>query len=74
MIPHYPKKEKCCELFVDGVSVKFSYAPRGIKVSTHTFDTLIESYENSWGTMVTLRTPGTSATKETSLLISSHSL
>ena len=45
MIPHYPKKENSCELFVDGVSTKFSYAPRGIRVSTHTFDTLSESYE-----------------------------
>ena len=54
--------------------MKFSCASRDIKVSTHTFHTLFKSYENSWGTMVTLQTPGTSAAKETSLLTSSHFL
>jgi len=65
-----------CELNVDGVSMKFSKAPEGIKVSTHIFHTLrfVESYENSWGTMVSLRTMGPSAAKETSLLTSSHFL
>jgi len=36
------------ELLVDGVSMKFSSAPNGIKVSTHTFHhVLFESYQNS---------------------------
>ena len=68
MIRHCSSKHRSCELLVDGVPVKFSYAPNGIKVSTHTFHTLFEAYENSWGTMVTLRTPRASAAKETSLL------
>ena len=66
MIRHCPSKQQSYELLMDGVSMKFSYTPNGIKVSTFTFDTLFESYENSWGTMVTLRTPRTSAAKETS--------
>jgi len=74
MIRHCPSKYHSCELFVDGVSMKFSYAPNDMKVSTHTIDTLFEAYENSWGTMVTLQTPRTSATKETSLLTSSYYL
>ena len=64
------KAQDSYELHVDGVSVKFSKAPKGIKVSTHVFHTLLESYENSWGTMVALRTARTSAAKETSLLTS----
>ena len=59
-------------LRVDGVSMEFSPAPEGVKASTHTFHTLFEkAYESSWETMVTLRTPRTSAAKETSLLTSS---
>ena len=69
MIRDYPMKARdICELDVDGVSMKFSKAPKGIKVSTHIFLTLLESYGNSWGTMVALRTARTSAAKETSLL------
>ena len=74
MIRHCPSERDSRELLVDGVSMKFSYATNGIKVSTHTFYTLFESYENSWGTMVTIRTPRTSAAKETSFLNSSHFL
>jgi len=73
MIRHCPSKQRSRELLVDGVSMKFSYAPNDVKVSTHTFHTLFETYEDSWGTMVTLRTPRTSAAKETSLL-STHFL
>jgi len=75
MIPYCPSKQRIsCELLMDGVSITFLHAPFDIKVSTHTFHTLLESYKNSWETMVTLRTPRTSATKETSLLTSSHFL
>ena len=74
MIRHYPRKHHSCELLVDGVSMKFSYAPKDVRVSTHTLHTLFESYENSWGTLGTLRTPGTSAAKETSLLTAGHFL
>ena len=58
---------------IDGLS-NFSDAPDGIKVSAHTFHTAFKPYKNSWGTMVTLRTPRNSAAKETSLLTSSHFL
>ena len=61
------KAQDSYELLVDGVPVKFSEAPKGIKVSTYTFHTLLKSYENSWGTMVTFRTARTSAAKETPL-------
>ena len=75
MIPYCPSKRHGYELLVDGVSMKFSYyPPNGMKVSTRTFHTLFESYENSWGTMVTLRTPRISAVKEISLLTSGHFL
>ena len=74
MILHFPTKQDGCELLVDGVSTVFSYAPNGIKVNTHTFHTLFDSYRSSWGTMVTLRTLGTSAAKETSLLTPRHFL
>ena len=47
MIRHCPSKHHRCELFVDGVSIEFSFVPNDIKVSTNTFDTLFESYENS---------------------------
>ena len=69
---HDKKAQDICELDIDGVLMKFSKAPEGIKVSTHVFHTLrLESYENSWETMVTLRTARTSAAKETSSLTSS---
>jgi len=74
MIHHCPSKQDGYEVLVDGVPMKFSYVPNDIRVGTHTFYTLFESYENSWGTMVTLRTPRTSAAKETSLLTSNHFL
>ena len=47
----------------------FLAAPYGIEVSTDAFHTVSEPYENSWGTMVNLRTPRNSAAKEIS---SSH--
>ena len=59
---------------IDGVDSSFLDAPDGIKVGTHSFHTMFNPYENSWGTMVTLRTPRNSAAKETSLLTSSHFL
>ena len=76
MIPHCPREERNRhEVFVDGVPMKLScYAPFNIRVSTRTFHILFESYENSWGTMVTLRTTRTSAAKGTSLLTLSLSL
>ena len=40
MIPHCPSKQDSYELLMDGVSMKFSYAPNEIKVSTHTFHTV----------------------------------
>jgi len=55
---------------INGMPGNFSVASDGIKVSTHAFHIIFESYQNSWGTMVTLRTPRNSAPKETSLLIS----
>ena len=57
-----------------GIPTNFLTAPDGIKVSTHAFHTVFEPYENSLGTMVTLRTPTNFAAKETSLLISSRFL
>ena len=72
MIVHFPTKQDGCELLVDGVATVFSYAPNGIKVSMHISYTLFESYGNSWGTMDTLQTPGTSAAKETSLPVASE--
>ena len=66
MIHHCSTKQHSYELLVDGVSMKFSYAPNDIKMSTHAFHTLFESYRNSWGTMITLQTLRTSAPKETS--------
>jgi len=69
MIRYDSRKLYSCELFVDGVSMTFLRdVPNDIKVRTHTFHTLFESYENSWGTMDTLTTPSTSAAKETSFL------
>jgi len=63
-----PPAMDICELDVNWVPMKFSKAPKGIKVCTRIFHTLLLSYENSWGTMVPLRTARTSAAKETSLL------
>ena len=58
-------------LCVDGVWVNFFLAREGAKVSAYNFRTLLESHENSWGTMVTLCTSRASAAKEISLLTSS---
>ena len=44
---HDRKAQDIYELDIDGVSMKFSKAHKGIKVSTHVFHTLLESYENS---------------------------
>ena len=59
---------------IDEVSSNFWATLDGVKVSPHAFYTVFEPYENSWGTMVTLRTPWDSAAKETSLLTSSRFL
>ena len=76
MIRHSPSEQDSCELLVDGVSMKFSRALNNIKVSTHSFHTLFESYEHSWVIMVILPTPRTSAAKETflNLLTPNHFL
>ena len=74
MIPHCSSEWGSCELLVDGVPTKFSDAPSDIKVNTVIVHILFESYENSWGTMGTLRTLGTFAAKETSFLTSGHCL
>ncbi|KIM59806.1 hypothetical protein SCLCIDRAFT_982325 [Scleroderma citrinum Foug A] len=57
-----------------GLHINFLHAPNGIKVSELAIQTVFEPYENSWGTMVTLRTARNSAAKGTSLLTSSHFL
>ena len=57
---------------IKGMLGNFSDVPDGMKVSIHAFYTVFEPYENSWGTMVTLRTPRNSAARETSLLTSSR--
>ena len=72
MIPGRRRKYGTYEMHE--VPGNFSVAPDGIKVSTHTFHTVFEPYENRWGTMVTLRTLRNSPAKETSFLISSHFL
>ena len=73
MIHNQPREYGCYE--IDGMPGKFSVAPDGsIKVSTHAFHTVFAPYQNSWGTMVTLRTPRNSAAKETSLSTSSYFL
>ena len=72
ILPDRPSKYASFE--TDGRPCNFLDAPDGIKVSTHAFHTVFWPYENSWGTMVTLRTPRNSAAKETSLLMSSHFL
>jgi len=59
---------------IDEVPGNFWAAPDGIKVSKHAFHTMFEPYANSWGTMVTLRTPRNSASKKTSFLTLSHFL
>ena len=61
------RQNECGSYAIDEVPSNFSDAPDGIKVSTHAFHTVLEPYENSWVTMVTLRTPRNSAVKETSL-------
>jgi len=66
MILNRPRKYGSYE--IRGVLGNFSAAPDGIKVSIHAFYTMPEPYENSWGTMVTLRTARNSVAKETSLL------
>ena len=70
---HLCQGEERYPLLVDGVSVEFSLAPNGIKVISHTFHMLFESYENSWGTMG-ISQPGPFAAKETFFLSSSHAL
>ena len=72
MILDQPRKYHSYE--TNGIPTNFLTAPDGIKVSTHAFHTVFEPYENSLGTMVTLRTPRNSAAKETSLLTSSRFL
>jgi len=72
MILHRVRKYRSCEIV--GVPGNFSAAPDGIQVSTHSFHTMSEPYENSWGTMDTLRTSRNSAVKETSLLTLSYFL
>ena len=57
-----------------GVRGNFSRTPDGIQVSIHAFLMVSEPYEDSWGTMVTLRIPTNSLPKETSLLTSSRFL
>ena len=64
------KTQDICGLYVDGNFMKFSKAPKGIKVITHVFHTLLESYKNSWEIMVALRTARTSTAKEIYLLTS----
>ena len=65
------RQGKYCTYEIDEVPSNFFDAPDGIKVSPHAFHIVFEPYENSWGTMVTSRTPTNSAAKETSLLTSS---
>ena len=72
MVLDQPRKYRGYE--VDGVCGSFLAAPDGIKVSTHAFHTVFAPYENSWGTMVTLRTSRDSAAKETSLRTLIHLL
>jgi len=55
---------------VDTIPDRFWAASYDIKVSTHAFHDVFEPYEDSWGTMVTLRTPTNSPAKETSLMTS----
>ena len=57
-------------LSVDGVLMEFSLALRGTKVSAHTFYLILESQENSLGTMVTSRITDTCIVRETFLLTS----
>lgn len=64
---HCPWDNNSYELPVDGVSMKFSQAPDGRKVSMLTFHALFEAYKNSSGIMATLQSPGASNMKEISL-------
>ena len=59
---------------INGFAINFLDAPYGIKVSTHAFHTIFEPYENSWGIMVTFRTPRSSVARETSFLTLSRFL
>jgi len=52
------------------IPVRFWAASYDIKVSTHAFHEVFEPYDDSWGTMVTLRIPRNSLAKETSLMTS----
>jgi len=60
------RKTKCGSYEISGVPGSFWAASDDIQVSTHAFHTVFEPYEDSWGTMVTLRTPTNSLAKETS--------
>jgi len=57
---------KCGSYKIDEVPGNFRAASDDIQVSTYAFHTVFELYEDSWGTMVTLRTPINSLAKETS--------
>ena len=63
-----PPHEKEDTLVVDGVPVNFT--PEHKMVSTHTFDALLESHEDSWETMAPSRTLKVSAAKAIFLLTS----
>ena len=67
-------QKKCGSYKIDDAPGNFWVTRDDIKVGTDAFHTVFESYENSWGTMVTLRAPRNSAAKETSLLTSSRFL
>jgi len=60
------RRAKCGSYEIFGVPGNFSPAPAGIEVSNHAFHTVLEPYEDSWGTMVALRPPMNSPAKETS--------
>jgi len=66
------RQTKCGSYKVSGVRGSFWAASDDIQVSIHAFHTVFEPYEDSWGSMVTLRTPTNSLAKETSLMTSSH--
>jgi len=60
------RQTKCGSYEMLGVPGSFWAASDDIQVSTRAFHTLFEPYEDSWETMVTLRTPMNSLAKETS--------
>ena len=72
MVLHQPREYRSYK--IHKIPGNFSATPDGLKVSTHAFHPVFEPYENSWATMVTLRTPRNSAAKETSSLTSSRFL